>query len=100
MCWARHMARGSPVPAPPLRRRSEEHTSELQSPMYLVCRLLLEQTMKLPTSQIFVVQDDPRMPEVLAGLLQDDNIPLTSSFFKVYGAKRALHFPPHLRLPD
>src|SRR5437763_2989687 len=24
------------------RRRSEEHTSELQSPMYLVCRLLLE----------------------------------------------------------
>src|SRR5437762_9523344 len=26
------------VPAP----RSEEHTSELQSPMYLVCRLLLE----------------------------------------------------------
>src|SRR5208337_5609892 len=28
-----------PVPEPP---RSEEHTSELQSPMYLVCRLLLE----------------------------------------------------------
>src|SRR5437762_5365232 len=29
--------------ASPLRnRRSEEHTSELQSPMYLVCRLLLE----------------------------------------------------------
>src|SRR5437879_9424708 len=25
-------------------RRSEEHTSELQSPMYLVCRLLLEKT--------------------------------------------------------
>src|SRR5437879_10019068 len=25
-----------------LGRRSEEHTSELQSPMYLVCRLLLE----------------------------------------------------------
>src|SRR5437762_4288826 len=25
-----------------LLRRSEEHTSELQSPMYLVCRLLLE----------------------------------------------------------
>src|SRR5437764_8425719 len=24
------------------RPRSEEHTSELQSPMYLVCRLLLE----------------------------------------------------------
>src|SRR5437762_9220153 len=26
--------------------RSEEHTSELQSPMYLVCRLLLEKTKK------------------------------------------------------
>src|SRR5437762_5769901 len=26
----------------PLMMRSEEHTSELQSPMYLVCRLLLE----------------------------------------------------------
>src|ERR1017187_5638829 len=25
-----------------LERKSEEHTSELQSPMYLVCRLLLE----------------------------------------------------------
>src|SRR3712207_9513418 len=27
---------------PPLARRSEEHTSELQSRQYLVCRLLLE----------------------------------------------------------
>src|ERR1017187_6521797 len=26
----------------PFLMRSEEHTSELQSPMYLVCRLLLE----------------------------------------------------------
>src|SRR5437762_4736878 len=28
-------------------RRSEEHTSELQSPMYLVCRLLLEKKKSL-----------------------------------------------------
>src|SRR3712207_8173107 len=28
--------------APPPHRRSEEHTSELQSRQYLVCRLLLE----------------------------------------------------------
>src|SRR2546425_4314548 len=28
--------------SPPLVRRSEEHTSELQSLAYLVCRLLLE----------------------------------------------------------
>src|SRR5437763_6282290 len=34
--------------------RSEEHTSELQSPMYLVCRLLLEKNKK--RSQARVVQ--------------------------------------------
>src|SRR5437763_10811823 len=31
--------------------RSEEHTSELQSPMYLVCRLLLEKKKKQKTEQ-------------------------------------------------
>src|SRR5437762_13102458 len=31
------------------RLRSEEHTSELQSPMYLVCRLLLEKKKKKKT---------------------------------------------------
>src|SRR5437879_11305895 len=30
-------------------KRSEEHTSELQSPMYLVCRLLLEKKKKTRT---------------------------------------------------
>src|SRR5437762_9878634 len=34
------MERGLHVAHP--QNRSEEHTSELQSPMYLVCRLLLE----------------------------------------------------------
>src|SRR6202011_6016700 len=38
-------------------RRSEEHTSELQSPMYLVCRLLLEKKNRVkrgkdPTGQL------------------------------------------------
>src|SRR5437764_9281810 len=36
----------------PLEARSEEHTSELQSPMYLVCRLLLEKK-KTPALQRF-----------------------------------------------
>src|SRR5437762_5407092 len=31
---------------PCMSARSEEHTSELQSPMYLVCRLLLEKKKK------------------------------------------------------
>src|SRR3712207_7268930 len=33
---------GERLPAAEQRRRSEEHTSELQSRQYLVCRLLLE----------------------------------------------------------
>src|SRR3712207_8599159 len=38
----RRVRRRRPVPAP----RSEEHTSELQSRQYLVCRLLLEKNTK------------------------------------------------------
>src|SRR5690348_18109206 len=45
---------GSPIRPPPrsssssapTRTRSEEHTSELQSPVHLVCRLLLEKKKK------------------------------------------------------
>src|SRR3712207_8879315 len=35
---------------PPLEVRSEEHTSELQSRQYLVCRLLLEKKKKRSTT--------------------------------------------------
>src|SRR5258708_10311887 len=34
------------------RRRSEEHTSELQSPDHLVCRLLLEKKKKFRTDEL------------------------------------------------
>src|SRR5437762_7504761 len=34
--------------------RSEEHTSELQSPMYLVCRLLLEKKKKNKKSKMIM----------------------------------------------
>src|SRR2546422_1882660 len=34
-----------------LRRRSEEHTSELQSRLHLVCRLLLEKKKKKPSTR-------------------------------------------------
>src|SRR5437762_8028859 len=58
---ARARASSGQVPAPVsgsavMFGRSEEHTSELQSPMYLVCRLLLE---KKKLSE--------RHPEVSAG---------------------------------
>src|SRR3712207_7669559 len=63
---ARHPARGRhPSPAAPgggpCDRRSEEHTSELQSRQYLVCRLLLEKKKKKLTMkntqlyQIYVI---------------------------------------------
>src|SRR3712207_8905844 len=37
-CWLHHLGLHAPSAEP----RSEEHTSELQSRQYLVCRLLLE----------------------------------------------------------
>src|SRR5256885_8927629 len=37
--------------------RSEEHTSELQSPCNLVCRLLLEKKIHVPESHQAVVRD-------------------------------------------
>src|SRR5437762_3924751 len=44
--WPRVSRRSRGPPPPRLPERSEEHTSELQSPMYLVCRLLLEKKKK------------------------------------------------------
>src|SRR6266487_5998238 len=40
--WAHFFRSSKPVSTGMSRRRSEEHTSELQSPVHLVCRLLLE----------------------------------------------------------
>src|SRR3712207_8590284 len=39
--------------------RSEEHTSELQSRQYLVCRLLLEKTQPLPAAGVLSTKPDP-----------------------------------------
>src|SRR5437764_7255066 len=45
--WSHKSAKSLIVAEPrPPYNRSEEHTSELQSPMYLVCRLLLEKKKK------------------------------------------------------
>src|SRR5256885_11566958 len=41
-----------PIPDSDLPLRSEEHTSELQSPCNLVCRLLLEKKKKKPMTQL------------------------------------------------
>src|SRR3712207_8066546 len=42
----KHLPPARSRPAPSSRARSEEHTSELQSRQYLVCRLLLEKKKK------------------------------------------------------
>src|SRR3712207_8012347 len=48
----RRRARGVDRHRRPFETRSEEHTSELQSRQYLVCRLLLEK--KNPSSKIWI----------------------------------------------
>src|SRR6476620_12326055 len=53
---ARRRCRCAPSPArhrAPATRRSEEHTSELQSRQYLVCRLLLEKKKKKRMTLIY-----------------------------------------------
>src|SRR5205823_14670846 len=45
-CWNRPGIRSFASPSLPPAPRSEEHTSELQSLAYLVCRLLLEKKKK------------------------------------------------------
>src|SRR5437762_10399723 len=44
--------------------RSEEHTSELQSPMYLVCRLLLEKKNKYDDADFDVIVLQPSAPRL------------------------------------
>src|SRR2546426_3415710 len=48
-------ARPRAMPPRPRSERSEEHTSELQSPCNLVCRLLLEKKKKYHTHTLVVV---------------------------------------------
>src|SRR5437762_10710374 len=47
----RIVGRDQRMPNGETNKRSEEHTSELQSPMYLVCRLLLEKKNKKMTKE-------------------------------------------------
>src|SRR3712207_8891532 len=49
------IAQGGKGPLPGVPDRSEEHTSELQSRQYLVCRLLLEKKNNNTTSYITVM---------------------------------------------
>src|SRR3712207_8968794 len=56
----RHLPRGVRGGAGRRRRRSEEHTSELQSRQYLVCRLLLEKK-KLCNASLSTAMTSPTL---------------------------------------
>src|ERR1035437_10991976 len=51
-------------PHPRAHDRSEEHTSELQSRQYLVCRLLLEKKKKQKSVQIIFSKQDTHLPRI------------------------------------
>src|SRR3712207_4897765 len=51
--------------------RSEEHTSELQSRQYLVCRLLLEKKKEIHTSLFFFFFNDTATTEIYTLSLHD-----------------------------
>src|SRR5258708_16226897 len=54
-------------------RRSEEHTSELQSPDHLVCRLLLEKKKKKQCQA--ACEDDPVRQDTCIICVETDRVP-------------------------
>src|SRR5499425_2759532 len=73
---------------PLLTRRSEEHTSELQSPMYLVCRLLLEKKKKKLTNifhaeiyTLLLAIDVIRRSKLKKFVIFSDSLSCLQSFF-------------------
>src|SRR2546429_3631515 len=59
--------------------RSEEHTSELQSRLHLVCRLLLEKKKKNPVTVISRIQST-----IFTNLLNYMSFAMLYDFFRVY----------------
>src|SRR3712207_7196782 len=59
-----HVVQAQPVEDPdvggPVRVRSEEHTSELQSRQYLVCRLLLEKKTNKHRTKVSIIDAPER----------------------------------------
>src|SRR3712207_7723142 len=65
-------------PGCPARARSEEHTSELQSRQYLVCRLLLEKNNELTSTDYLVLLPDAPFPSKFVEFLTVHPISLSS----------------------
>src|SRR6185369_9724536 len=76
-CRARAACLHSPGGRRRTRRRSEEHTSELQSHLNLVCRLLLEKKKKKFIFFFFFFFNDTATTEIYT-LSLHDALPITS----------------------
>src|SRR6266404_6030011 len=71
----------------PGQQRSEEHTSELQSLAYLVCRLLLEKKKKFLLYSLFFFFNDTATTEIYTLSLHDAlpfsfSVPAASPWFR------------------
>src|SRR4051794_1960349 len=100
-----------------LRRRSEEHTSELQSPVHLVCRLLLEKkktcTRSPPPTPSFFFLNAAATPEIYTLSLHDalpisvtrwptnnENLPETHDVLKQIRAEIDANYPDRMLLAE
>src|SRR5690348_13991139 len=63
------------------RPRSEEHTSELQSPVHLVCRLLLEKKKKKKHKNLPHQDDKQQLSVYCSSSTSSVRLPLTVHFF-------------------
>src|SRR6266581_4474488 len=81
----------------PLPARSEEHTSELQSPVHLVCRLLLEKKKREPGLPAGGVQS--RQPVRRAGAAPGGLRPLPAGLGSKSAIRRRVFFFGMVRRP-
>src|SRR4051794_13164946 len=72
--------------------RSEEHTSELQSPVHLVCRLLLEKKKKDKTAQKQYEDPALRLSCLLSGCVSPP-LPFSFFFLRIRRPPRSTLFP-------
>src|SRR5256884_247593 len=74
--------------------RSEEHTSELQSRLHLVCRLLLEKKKKLVYTKWYCTLPPQRptiAPSLTPPLLPVAHHPASSTYSKIPRTRRLTH---------
>src|SRR2546429_817852 len=79
-----HVHPGQPI----VEKRSEEHTSELQSRLHLVCRLLLEKKKQIP--ELSVLADKPSYTIRSPKIFPRKTVQISTR----HGLQLLLHVPP------